>query len=365
MNAIAKRNRKAFRGPLIFCVCVYAVLLTLMAVGTFRDLDIDKALFDYRDPFGVFFSTYGMIPIHLVQHFAFCMLLAAYHPFEEAADIAQSIFPFFAFLRNNKVLRVILFALHKVMYAAFCYGAFMGTNQAINYLTGLFFGKEIQPALIDAGLNRTAAVIIWTVIRLAAAALTVFLLSRIKKEYRPALELMALTGLVMYFGSGIIGVLKGHFQRVRFREMIAYSHGLIDENGISARADHDLPREWIAGTDFSYFTRWYIPGSGRALYHDCTSFPSGHTTNASFSLLLIPLFYSIKKLRRFLPAACVIGIGWTGCVMFSRLLRGAHYLTDVSGAAVIMFTLMLCPFILFSYLASRPERKKRDGEKAR
>ncbi len=59
-------------------------------------------------------------------------------------------------------------------------------------------------------------------------------------------------------------------------------------------------------------------------------------------------------------------MGWTGCVMFSRLLRGAHYLTDVSGAAIIMFTLMLVPFIVFSYLASLPKRRKaKGGEDAR
>ncbi|AUC84299.1 hypothetical protein CW731_02845 [Polaribacter sp. ALD11] len=64
------------------------------------------------------------------------------------------------------------------------------------------------------------------------------------------------------------------------------------------------------------------------------SFPSGHTTIA-FTLAFGMLFISFKKIY-LLPVFC-----WAFLVAYSRMILGAHYLTDILTAIIISFMLSL------------------------
>lgn len=94
-------------------------------------------------------------------------------------------------------------------------------------------------------------------------------------------------------------------------------------------------RELVMLGDASLFTPWYKlnPFSG---YH---SFPSGHTANA-VSLALLPLFYNKKVYKRFPNAKKVTYIAvavWSVFMALTRILVGAHYLSDVLCGALIAF----------------------------
>lgn len=334
-------------------IITYIVFGTLMIIGTFRDLQVDMALLDYTNPFGVFMERWGMFPQFTMQLLCYTMLLAAYHPLDEAFDIAESIFPFFIHLRANKITHFILAVLHKVMYVAFIYGAFMGANDCLGFLLGNGFGGNLQDILINAGVAKTIAIILWIIARFALIAIVYLLFKKIDKKYIKALEFMACAGLIMFYGSNVVNTLKDIFHRVRFREMMAYSHGLYYLNSDGKTCvdigEAVIKRSWINDTDFSYFTRWYTPGDARGIiWQDQKSFPSGHTTAASFSMLLIPLTTHFKELKKWAVPGFVLGFGYMLAMGISRMIRGAHYLTDISGAALIMTTICILSVCILS-----------------
>ena len=67
------------------------------------------------------------------------------------------------------------------------------------------------------------------------------------------------------------------------------------------------------------------------------SFPSAHTANAATMLLLglAPLLQ--PRLRRYQKALVTFGFVWTAVVALSRILLGAHYLTDTAVGFLIGF----------------------------
>ena len=333
---------KKLKKQIIFCVCFYFIFFALlMVIGTFYDLEIDKVLFDYENKFGVFMGNWGMQVMYVVPVLALSMLIASYHPIDEAFDIASSIFPFFRYLKNNKITHFIGFVLLHIMYGFFCYRAFIESNDALNRIMGGIWGYNLQDLLTNAGWAKPIAVIMWTLLRIALVLVIIFFFRRIDDEHKRAFEFMAVAGLVLYYGADVINDLKAHFNRVRFREMIAYSNGLINEEGWSSRGASTLLKEWVETTDFSAFTKWFEIGNDMGIYSDPTSFPSGHTSAAAFSMLIAPLFAKCKSLNKFFVPAFFAGFLYTFLMGISRLIRGAHYLTDTAAAAIIIFAMIL------------------------
>lgn len=82
--------------------------------------------------------------------------------------------------------------------------------------------------------------------------------------------------------------------------------------------------------DVDQFTRWYQIGKFN-LMKVSASFPSGHTSTMA-SLLLADLFV-VRKQRLLVQ---VIAIGLVMMMFFSRVLIGAHYLSDVSFSLIVM-----------------------------
>ncbi|MBR4240701.1 MAG: phosphatase PAP2 family protein [Eubacterium sp.] len=350
---------KRLKKQIIFCVCFYfAFFAVLMIFGTFFDLEIDKALFNYENKFGIIMENWGMQAMYLVPLFAWSMLLSAYHPIDEAFDIAASIFPFFVYLKNNRATHFICFLLLHIMYGAFFYGAFMGSNDTLNTFMGAAFGSNLQDLLTNAGVSRTIAIILWAILRILLVAFIVFFFRKTDKKYKKALEFMAVAGILLYYGGDIINYIKAIFHRIRFREMIAYSNGLINEDGWSSRGASNLPREWIATTDFSAFDRWYKVGNDMGVYSEATSFPSGHTAAATFAMLLPALFSKCRALNKYFVPSFIIGFAYTLAMGVSRLIRGAHYLTDISAGAIIIFALMLLIIGIMDIFERKSEMSK-------
>lgn len=345
----------------IFAPILYVILFILMIIGTFNDLAIDKALFDYNHPFAVNLAVWGMWPQYSMQLFGYTILLACYHPLDEAFDIAESLFPFFKYLRANKITHSILFVLHKVMYIAMIYGAFMGADEILSFIYRNADGHyTLYHVLLDKGYSTAIAALCWNLLRMALVIVTYIIIKQISKKHKKAFELTAIIGLLIYYfyiSNGAMDGIKHIFHRIRFREMIAQSAGLFDEEGRISIGSTILQKEWIETTDFSWFTRWYKIGQDNGvLWQDPTSFPSGHTTAAAFAMLLIPLSYKINKKSLFIPLS-LVGTAYTACVGLSRLIRGAHYLTDVTAATIIMFTLILVITIILSKVQDISDKK--------
>lgn len=97
--------------------------------------------------------------------------------------------------------------------------------------------------------------------------------------------------------------------------------------------------EMLKSGSFDKFTNWWTMNSNP---HTDTfkSFPSGHTSAAASTLILmyLPRFYKFKKFEKLLIFLPVI---WTILVYFSRILDGAHFLSDVSAGLLIATTVFL------------------------
>lgn len=97
-------------------------------------------------------------------------------------------------------------------------------------------------------------------------------------------------------------------------------------------------RHMVATGDFSGFSNWFIP-QGLASGNEFMSFPSGHSANAAIVMwiTLLPSFIpSLEKKEIVLKISASI---WIGCVMLSRIIMGAHFLSDVTVGMAISLVL--------------------------
>ncbi len=96
-------------------------------------------------------------------------------------------------------------------------------------------------------------------------------------------------------------------------------------------------RDLLAAGSYDAFTPWYkING-----INGNKSFPSGHTAYCCTMFLTYPLCLAFEKLKKFAPFMFAFSAAYVILVAVSRLVAGAHYLTDVVVAAVIGYTLFL------------------------
>ena len=95
------------------------------------------------------------------------------------------------------------------------------------------------------------------------------------------------------------------------------------------------------------FTAWYLP----QFFTDNQSFPSGHASGAASLLALAALPDLYPQLKKAEPLLFVLGAGYAFLVGFTRMLVGAHYLSDITAGILLAF----CFFTLWRrvYLAKK------------
>ena len=352
-----QKNRTLNIQKTVMYTLFFLTFAVMMAVGTFKDLEIEKSLFNYQNSFARFTENYGCLPIDILRLLAFSVLFCAYHKVDDALDIAQSFMPFIGRIRDNKIIRKLIFILHHIIYALFLYGAFCGSDEFLSSVLRPAAGGNIQELMIGNGIPRIIAVAVWTAVRIALLVLVLFLVRKIDKKHMKALEFMAVAGLILYYGSDIINVMKEHFHRVRFREMVAYSHALIDANGMSSRGNADMPREWAQNASYYAYTPWYKVGNDYGVFSESNSFPSGHTASAVFTMLLSMLAAKSKKATKLFIPSFLIGFAYTLMIGTMRLVSGAHYMTDNSAAAIIMFAMTVIVVGIMNKLERHSDRR--------
>lgn len=102
-------------------------------------------------------------------------------------------------------------------------------------------------------------------------------------------------------------------------------------------------RHMVKVGTFAGFSRWFLP-QGIAFSNDFMSFPSGHSANAAIVvwITLLPGFLPFfRGKENFLK---VISYGWLVLSMCSRIVIGAHFLSDVTMGAGITLAIfyLLC-----------------------
>lgn len=322
-----------------------AVFVCLLVIASFFDLEISKALTKgslkageyYSDnEFALFFEVAGGSVVYLAGGIASLILLTASLRMVDG----QSFF-FIKELKGiaYKIIKIILiigfsaFAVYE-MYAFF-HDAFKYTDR---YIQDAVNGTGASFSL-DSGYL-TAVQVVFAII---FSGLIFALLLKIKREdIFTLIKFAALILIVEALYLVFVGLIKGPIGRMRYRTMNAIG-------------------------DFSYYTPWYkingarnaitipgwavIPSGGTpsasilvgAASDTCKSFPSGHTYCAamSFALVCLPdMFERFKK--TYIKALCwVIPAVYTVTVAVTRIVVGAHFLSDVLIGGTLAFTLIM------------------------
>lgn len=111
------------------------------------------------------------------------------------------------------------------------------------------------------------------------------------------------------------------------------------------------------------FVPWYIPmpdpSELMAKYglskNEFSSFPSGHTMLATSTVyILYSLMWFFPKLKQKRLVLCVAAFAFVTIVMFTRMVLGAHYLSDVSAGALIGIVFLL----IYNYVHRRIDKSK-------
>ncbi|MDR0696942.1 MAG: phosphatase PAP2 family protein [Christensenellaceae bacterium] len=278
----------------------------LIIIATFYDLDINKALYSPENPFARFFDLLGQLPSYIAAPFAGVIL---YHN-----DIGKTKKKITFF----KLLSVAIIAIGCYMAVDWLWWGFVGENIAYPAIYITFFTIAL-----------TSAVFFGTI--------------KLEKATAKKLLIFALFVLIVFAISNIIvQVMKIIWARQRFRTMVD-----IEKNAALLAA---------YGKDFEGFTAWYKPMTifsmdlrtseyvrlHLALDSDAfKSFPSGHVVAAAaaFGLILLPDIYENLKKHRWMfttfPAIYVV------LVAISRIMMGAHYLSDVVFGGYIGFAVAI------------------------
>ncbi|MCD7722554.1 MAG: phosphatase PAP2 family protein [Clostridiales bacterium] len=171
---------------------------------------------------------------------------------------------------------------------------------------------------------KTAYGIVWG-IGFGIVLLFVFKYINVPGEYKKILTALAVIGVaVMAVQLSLVECLKYLWGRVRFRDLLA------------------------AGS-YDAFTAWYIPNG----LNGNKSFPSGHTAGAAMSFLIMLFPAAFCKWERHARLCCAGAFIYTAIVGVTRLVMGAHYLSDIAMGAVIGFSCVLVGIKVFEKYVSK------------
>ncbi|MDD3947344.1 MAG: phosphatase PAP2 family protein [Clostridia bacterium] len=301
------------------CAGAFVVIAVLAA---FFDLAINKALYNPNSLFGQYFDKLGELPSYL------------------AAPIVGTIL-FHQDFGKTKTHTI----LWKVVSAAL---VFVGWYYAIG---SWFWGNFIRETISYSVVYK----IVFCLILTACALLATVKVD--KKVMRKLLVLALFIAVVAALSNVIVQIMKILWSRQRFRTMV--------DNDANA----ELIATYVRGGDlFQGFSPWYKPeflfksplragdyvSSYKAIDHDAfKSFPSGHTVaaSASFFLIILPDMYS--KFAKYKWMFWVFPAIYTALVGISRIVMGAHYLSDILFGGFIGFAVAaLARWFFVSHLGS-------------
>lgn len=176
-------------------------------------------------------------------------------------------------------------------------------------------------------------VILW-IMSIITTVLLVFYYRNVEIEKNDQFIRFAFVVLFTFAFYLVISIIKGPVGRMRYRAM----------NSIN---------------DFSFFTNWYevsgakelVAKEGYSVIKDgFKSFPSGHTFSAgvTYTLICMPYVFTKFNTKKWKVFWYAIPIFYTGIVGLSRIVVGAHFLSDVLvGGTIAYLASELAKYIFF------------------
>ncbi|MFA6867014.1 MAG: phosphatase PAP2 family protein [Clostridia bacterium] len=280
---------------IISMILFVVIFAGLLVVATFYDLQISQLLAKPKLADGAYFST---------SNFGLLGEVLGSAPIYLTITLAATIWFWYLYRNSKKWLSILLLVVSFIATYLFFADIF-------NYI-----GEEMGN---EEFMSQTYILLTEIILALMLSLSFLFAWGRINPKTNENLRMLGVVILCALIGQAIVHLVKAPMGRARFRTLNA-----ID--------------------DFSLYTKWFVVNGKRILGTDladdcCKSFPSGHTcaAGAVYSLLALPYLVkscSTKKAKLWIWILC---IAFVGTVATSRIVVGAHYLSDVLVAGTIAF----------------------------
>lgn len=329
-----KNTRKKQLPYIIFIVIYFLFFGALLAVGSVYDLEIEKNLFNPQNSFAKFFEIWGEVPRFAMWAPAATVLLFTRHNLADCLEIIHKILPFIPCLSEEAKTKKPYIVLNKIVNIVEIIGftvlAILGWDKVI---------RNVGKYYVDLSKG------IWYLISAVVALIVFAIFTKIPKRILNKLEPLALAGILMGILFMFEAPIKSIANRARFREIVAYSAGIEDPKSIAINSS------LIDRANFDYYTNWYQKGFGGEVINsfelEGTSCPSGHVISGCFIFLSAVFCNTFKKLKKLTIPACIVSFVYVGTLGFTRILRGAHFLSDIAlGAMVGMIFFLITVGIL-------------------
>lgn len=329
------------RQLLIFSFVLYIAAIILMIIGSIYDLQITVNLFNPENLFTQICEGFGQFVYWAIWGPAITLIFLCRRDLNESLAVINKLIPAIKPIQNteHKAYKFFNLLLKAITTLGFFVLAMVGWKKLIENVI-----KNILLMLDKENWSQPVYFIICTVF----TAIVILLCRKIDKEKLRKLEGLALAGVLFGIFLKIVEECKPITNRVRVREMIAYSNGFSNEKGLSEGKYSPLTSAMAKNTDFSAFTPWYKIGDDMGIYNRADSFPSGHTSCACASFLLYLFANAYDKLKKLAPFALIVAFAYVAVIGFTRLVAGAHYLTDVAGALLLGYTLFLIVYKIYN-----------------
>lgn len=319
------------RSKTIIAVLMFVVVFTaLILVATFFDFQVSQILtknalpegeYYADDFFGVLFECIGSIPIYLFAAFVCCVV------FWVCLKVWKK--------KPYNVIVAIIFAVGSVV--AFT----IAVSDALGYIFDHVFARlnpndfesvdELYHSLSVGGVEVAFGILLSA---LALLATKHFNEDTLKKLFKVCIT----ATVAVVVANVLIMIVKGPVGRMRFRAI-----------------NTALGEGYIASGDVAGYTRWYIANGQPsdkvlkafelryAVTDAFKSFPSGHTCAAAttYMLILLPDVIDFKHKKGAKIACWIIPIAFTMLVAISRIVVGAHYMSDVTMGGTLAFVCMM------------------------
>lgn len=306
------------------------IFIGLFLIGTKYDYKISKVLtsnslpkgehnYYSKDIFGTAGEIIGVAPTYLLFSFAGVVFFYYLNALR--------------MMRLQKILKVLC-------VVAIFVGFFLMLKQMVGYilkhLDAYKIYKDNKWVMTDKYKSKKNALyIMYAFLAVVFTLISLFAGKSIKqKNLKKWAYFIVLAGIVAVISTGLIELIKVAANRPRFRT-------------IHVLGNEELYRPWYKFGKPDKLV--FVSDTGIQIEKDgYKSFPSGHTCAAAmtYSLMLLPALFKIKnkELKLFCYEFSVI---FTCAIALSRIVAGAHYLTDVLIGGTIPFLLFMLVKELF------------------
>ena len=301
----------------IFIPVVGLFILGIL-LGSFFDLQINQAIFDRYNGFGLFMAAFGETPVYAFMStvgFGYVFLCKDFKKWWQ---------------------RLILITLGVAALGITTY--FQGKHI---FDINAYYTEETKIKLLGFGIG--------LLIGLLGALAGYFLFKNATVDAKHLLFILGFLTLVIGASVGINQLTKIFMSRPRYR--------FLEEYGVMEHFKNwwDMSGREVRNT--------YVYEMKLVTKEEFKSFPSGHMTNTMALIAIMAMLPVIcDKIKIKQEIMLVIGLVWNLVLAFSRMLVGAHFLSDVSMGSLLTVIIFyaLNEVYLHFYKKLSPEEKQEE-----